>query len=224
LDLGRLYQRLIVSCQPVPGGPMDSAGIVVGFALAALAGGASAVRIESAPYVAAVRAATDAPILGLVKRDLADSQVRITPFLADVVRLAAAGADIIAFDATRRPRPASVAELVRAVHATGRLAMADCSDAADARAALAAGADIVATTLSGYVGGDEPVDPDLALVEKLAALSPQVIAEGRIRTPEQAREALRRGAWAVVVGSAITRPEHVTGWFVEALARGARAA
>lgn len=224
MDLDRLDRGLIVSCQPVPGGPMDSAEMVVGFALAALAGGATGLRIESAPYVAAVRDATDAPIIGLVKRDLADSPVRITPLLADVVGLAAAGADVIAFDATPRPRPTPVADLVQAVRATGRLAMADCADAADARAALAAGADIVASTLSGYTGGPEPEEPDLALIAELRALTPRVIAEGRIRTPGQAREALRRGAFAVVVGSAITRPEHVTGWFVDALAGGADAA
>jgi putative N-acetylmannosamine-6-phosphate epimerase len=226
LDLARLEHNLIVSCQPVPGGPLDRAEIVVGFALAALAGGAAGLRIESAAYVAAVRAATSAPIIGLVKRDLPDSPVRITPYLADAVALAAAGADVIAIDATRRPRPTPVAELVHAIRRSGRVAMADCADAADAAAALAAGAEIVGTTLSGYLGGPEPEEPDFTLVEALRRLAPRVVAEGRIRTPDQAAEAMRRGAWAVVVGSAITRPEHVTGWFAAALrgARGPRAA
>ncbi|WP_290752668.1 putative N-acetylmannosamine-6-phosphate 2-epimerase [Amaricoccus sp.] len=224
MDLDRLRHGLIVSCQPVPGGPMDAPAMVVGFALAALAGGAGGLRIESARHVAAVRAATDAPVIGLVKRDLADSPVRITPWLADVVGLAAAGADIVAFDATRRPRPVTVPDLVRAIHASGRRAMADCAGVEDARAALAAGADLVGTTLSGYTGGPEPEDPDLDLVAALAHIAPRVVAEGRIRTPGQARAALARGAFAVVVGSAITRPEHVTGWFVDALAGGADAA
>jgi len=214
-----IADSLIVSCQPVPGGAMDDAGSVVGFARAALDAGAGGLRIESAPYVAAVRAAVTAPIIGLVKRDLGDSPVRITPFVGDVEALAEAGADIVAFDATDRPRPAPVADLVDAIHARGRLAMADCATVEDARGALAAGADLVGSTLSGYAGGPEPVEPDLALVAALRALTPHVVAEGRLRTPEQAAAAVRAGAAAVVVGSAITRPEHVTSWFGEAVAR-----
>ncbi len=214
-----IADSLIVSCQPVPGGAMDDAASVVGFARAALDAGARGLRIESAPYVAAVRAAVSAPIIGLVKRDLDDSPVRITPFLDDVAALADAGADIIAFDATDRPRPVAVAALVAAIHARGRLAMADCASVGDAEAALAAGADIVGSTLSGYTGGPEPVAPDIALVAGLRALTPHVVAEGRLRTPEQAAAAVRAGASAVVVGSAITRPEHVTAWFGDAVTR-----
>ena len=99
--------------------------------------------------------------------------------------------------------------------------MADCSDEAEGRAALAAGADIVGSTLSGYVGGSEPVEPDIDLVRRLRRLTPHVIAEGRIRAPDQAAAALRAGAFCVVVGSAITRPEHVTGWFAAALREAA---
>lgn len=222
MDLDRLNRSLIVSCQPVPGGPMDSPEMVVGFALAALAGGAAGLRIESARYVAAVRAATPVPIIGIVKRDLAGQPVRITPLIEDVVALAGAGADIIAVDATRRPRSVAVADLVQAIRAAGRVPMADCAEAGDAREALAAGAEIVGSTLAGYTGGPEPTQPDLDLVAAMRRMTPRVIAEGNIRTPEQAAEALRRGAWAIVVGSAITRPEHVTGWFCAALA-GVRA-
>jgi len=196
---------------------MDRAEMVIGFALAALQSGATALRIESAPYVKAVRAATGAPIIGIVKRDLDDSPVRITPFIADVDALADAGADIIAFDATDRPRPATMQALVDAAKARGKLTMADCSSLEDARAALAAGVDFVGTTLSGYVGDDEPVDPDLALIAAMRRLTPYVIAEGRIRTTEQAAAAAAAGAFSVVVGSAITRTEHVTSWFREAL-------
>jgi N-acetylmannosamine-6-phosphate 2-epimerase/N-acetylmannosamine kinase len=210
---------LIVSCQPVPGGALDDAVSVVGFARAALDAGARGLRIESAAYVAAVRAAVAVPIIGLVKRDLDSSPVRITPFLTDVDALAGAGADIIAFDATDRLRPTPVADLVASIHAHGRLAMADCATIEDGRAALASGADIVGTTLSGYTGGPEPAEPDLALVAALRALTPHVVAEGRLRTPEQAAAAVGAGALAVVVGSAITRPEHVTGWFRDAISR-----
>lgn len=222
--MGRSLGRgaLVVSCQPVPGGPMDRADMVVGFALAALAGGAAALRIESAAYVNAVRRATDVPVIGLVKRDLADSPIRITPFVEDVRALADAGADIVAFDATARARPAAVAVLVAAAHDRGVRTMADCASVDDGRGALALGVDFIGSTLSGYVGGPEPEEPDLDLVAGLRTLTPHVVAEGRIRTPAQAAEAIRRGAWAVVVGSAITRPEHVAGWFRAALDDAAR--
>ena len=222
MDLNRLDRKLIVSCQPVPGGPMDRADIVAAFALAALDGGAAGLRIESVANVSAVRAATAAPIIGLVKRDLSDSPVRITPWLEDVTALSRAGADIIAFDATERPRPVPVADLIAAAHGAGRLAMADCSSAPDAKAALAAGADIVGSTLSGYTGDRTPDGPDYALLEELRRLTPRVVAEGRVKTPDEAARALARGAWCVVVGSAITRTEHVTSWFAGALAKDPR--
>lgn len=221
--LDQLRGGLVVSCQPVPGGPMDRPEIVTAFALAALAGGAVGLRIEGVANVRAVRAATGAPIIGLVKRDLDDSPVRITPRLDDVRDLAGAGADIIAFDATDRPRPASRAELMAGVRAAGRLAMADCATPADGLALHALGADILGSTLSGYTGGTVPDAPDLDLVRALARTGAFVMAEGRYHVPALAARAIRAGADAVVAGSAITRTEHVTGWFVEAIAAAAAA-
>ncbi|WDR03020.1 putative N-acetylmannosamine-6-phosphate 2-epimerase [Devosia algicola] len=222
--LERFKHRLIVSCQPVTGGPMDNAEAVVGFALAAEAGGAAALRIESITYLKAVRPRTTLPIVGIIKRDLDNSPVRITPFIADAIGLCEAGADIVAFDATDRVRPANIDDLVAAIHDNGKLAMADCSSLGDAKAALAAGVDCVGTTLSGYVGGPVPDGPDFALIAAMRDLTPYVIAEGRIKSLDDAAEALRRGAHSVVVGSAITRTEHVTEWFAEIVKRTAGAA
>jgi N-acetylmannosamine-6-phosphate 2-epimerase/N-acetylmannosamine kinase len=223
LDLiERLRGSLIVSCQPVVGGPLDRPDIVVGFALAALASGAAAVRIEGIANVTAVRAATDAPIIGLVKRDFPGTTVRISAILADIDALATAGADIIAFDATAYPRPVPAADLLAAIHRHGRKAMADISTAAEANAAARLGADLVGTTLSGYMEGEVPDAPDFPLIRAIAACGKPVIAEGRIRTPEQARAAIEAGAYAVVVGSAITRPEHITEWFATAVAGAVR--
>lgn len=221
-SIERLRGSLIVSCQPVVGGPLDRPDIVVGFALAALASGATAVRIEGIANVTAVRAATDAPIIGLVKRDFPGTTVRISAILADVEALADAGADIVAFDATAYPRPVPAADLLAAIHQRGRLAMADISTAAEAAEAARLGADLIGTTLSGYMEGDVPEAPDFALVAAVAGLGKPVIAEGRIRTPEQARAAIAAGAYAVVVGSAITRPEHITEWFASAVADAVR--
>lgn len=213
---------LIASCQPVPGGPTDSADFIVGFALAARDGGARGLRIEGVTNVAAVAKACDLPIIGIVKRDLAGSPVRITPFLDDATALADAGAAIVAFDATDRPRPESVAALVAAIHGRGALAMADIATAVEAEAAVAAGADIIATTLSGYVSpGPVPDAPDVELVRACRGLGRPVVAEGRYNAPSLAAAAVRAGAHAVVVGSAITRPEYIARWFADAIAAAA---
>lgn len=223
MKLDRLRNGLIVSCQPVPNGPLDDARSVVAFARAAMAGGACAVRIESIDYVRAVRAASDIPIIGIVKQDRQDSEVRITPTPDLVAALSSAGADIVAVDATRRPRPTSVEDLLATIKVHGKLAMADCSDIGDAQAALAAGADLIGTTMSGYTGGPVPVLPDLALIAALRQLTPHVVAEGRFNSPELAAEATRRGAFCVVVGSALTRTEQATSWFRSAMDRAVAA-
>lgn len=213
----RLRHGLIVSCQPVPGGPFDDPASVVRFALAARDAGAVGLRIEGAANVLAVRSCCDLPVIGLIKRDLDDSPVRITPRVEDVAALAEAGAAIIAFDATDRVRPVPVVDLLAAVRAQGCLAMADIATLDEARAAQ--GFDLVGTTMSGYTAGPTPETPDLALVRHAAALGRPVIAEGRYNQPGLAAAALRAGAFAVVVGSAITRPEHVTTWFRAAMAQ-----
>ncbi len=212
-----VIKGLIVSCQPVPGSPFDTPDGVTEFARAAVASGAVGLRIEGAANVAAVTRALNLPVIGLIKRDLPDSDVRISPLLEDIAALAAAGASIIAVDATDRPRPVPVADLLAAIRATGRRAMADCATLADAEAAIKAGADIVGSTMSGYTGGPVPSAPDLALVRALSRLGVPVLAEGRYNAPHLAAAAIRAGADGVVVGSAITRPEHITAWFAESI-------
>ncbi|MFK7890989.1 MAG: N-acetylmannosamine-6-phosphate 2-epimerase [Granulosicoccus sp.] len=219
--LAILQGRLVVSCQPVSGGPMDRTDIIVAFAEAAILGGAAGLRIEGAGNVAAVLATLDVPVIGLIKHETPEG-LRITPGLDDVQALVEAGAHVIAFDATQRTRKHSIAEMVQTIHAAGRLAMADCSSADDASEAFAAGADILGTTLSGYTGDTVPEGPDLSLIETLRMHGVPVFAEGRYNSPELARGAIVQGAWAVVVGSAITRAEHVTGWFADAIARAER--
>ena len=191
--------------------------MVAAFALAALDGGASGLRIQGAENLAAVRAVTKAPVIGLVKTDLTDSPVRITPLLEHVTSLAEAGADIVAVDATHRPRPVALDRLLREIHDRGMLAMADCATKIEARDARDLGFDILGSTLSGHVGGPIPEGPDLDLVAAMAGMGAFVVAEGRYQTPRDAADALRAGADAVVAGSAITRPEHIASWFVAAM-------
>ena len=218
----RLRTGLIVSCQPVDGGPMDDDDTVVRLAQAALIGGADGLRIEGAARVARVRAALPGTlIIGIVKKDLSGSPVRITPYTDDVAALDRAGADIIAVDATDRVRPQPVEHLIQRINQLGRIAMADCSCLEDARRASDAGAAIVGTTLSGYTGGAVPTAPDLALLAAMTREFDRVMAEGRFNTPTDCARARELGAWAVTVGTAITRTEIVAQWFAEAMAQAA---
>lgn len=211
---------LVVSCQPVDDGPMDDPKIITAMALAAAIGGAAGLRIEGLDNLAAVRAKTALPIIGIVKRDLPETPVRITPYHEDVAGLAKNGADIIAYDATQRPRPVPTGDLVRAIKDAGKLAMADCATVADAKTALLQGADIIGTTLSGYAYHMTPpgAAPDFDLIEKFRKLGGFVMAEGRFNSPELAGKAMAAGANCVTVGSAVTRIEHITGWFAQAVA------
>lgn len=208
---------LIVSCQPVPGSPLDTPAIVAAMALAAEQAGAVALRIEGVENLRATRAQVTVPIIGILKRDLEDSTVRITPFLEDVDALALAGADIIAIDGTQRARPVAIEALLARIHQHNKLAMTDCSCVEDGLFCQRLGAEIIGTTMSGYTAAHTPDEPDLALVQALHAAGCRVIAEGRYNTPAQAAEAMRQGAWAVTVGSAITRLEHICGWYNTAL-------
>lgn len=210
---------LVVSCQPVEGGPLDDDDVVCRLAQAAVAGGAAGVRVAGARRVARVRSAVMTPVIGIVKRDLDHFPVRITPCLADVQDLLDAGADVVAVDATWRPRPVALETLLQAIRAHGAIAMADASSLEDGLAAHAMGFDIVGSTLSGYTGGPVPDGPDLELVRALAGRGLRVMAEGRFNTPAQAAAARQAGAWAVTVGSALTRLELATQWFCEAVAR-----
>lgn len=204
---------------------MDSTAIVTALGLAAVAGGSAGLRIEGADSVRSLASACSLPIIGLIKRDLADSPVRITPLLEDVDALANAGASIIAYDATQRIRPFPTATLVQRIHDAGLLAMADCARIDDGRQALAEGAEILGTTMSGYAYDELPeiAPPDFDLIREFATLGAFVIAEGRMRFPDEAALAIQSGADAVVVGSAITRVEHITSWFSDAIAEAAEA-
>lgn len=219
--LDSLNGGVVVSCQPVSNGPMDQPSIVGAMACAAVAGGAVAVRVEGIENVRAVRPLVDVPLIAITKRDLRVSDVRITPSVEDVNALAACGADVIAYDATDRLRTDRREDIVRAILDNDILAMADSASVEDAKQAIQDGAAIIGTTLSGYIGtpAQSTDAPDLELVREFAKLNAFVMAEGRYRTPELVAAAINCGANAVTVGSALTRLEVATHWFVEAASR-----
>lgn len=209
----QLQGQTVVSIQPVPDSPLEKTEFIVAMAQAAEQAGAKALRIEGAANVAAVSRAVNLPIIAIVKRDLTDSPVRITPYLCDVASLAEAGATIIAFDATNRERPESRDVIAKAIQESGCFAMADCSNFEDGLWANEVGVDIIGSTLSGYVGGEEPTEPDLQLVKQFSQAGFFTMAEGRYNTPELAAQAIAHGAVAVTVGSALTRLEVMIDWF-----------
>jgi N-acylglucosamine-6-phosphate 2-epimerase len=221
--LDQLRGRLVVSCQAPPGDPLRAPDHIAAIAAAAVVGGAAAVRINSPEDIRAVRSRVDVPIIGLWKDGT--EGVYITPTPRHVIAVVDAGADIVALDATGRPRPggATLEECVEAAHAAGALVMADVSTLEEGLAAERVGCDLVGTTLSGYTPHSrQDRSPDLDLVADLAAeLTVPVVAEGRIWTPEEAVAALRNGAWCVVVGTAITRPRVIAGRFADALTAAA---
>ncbi|ANS86855.1 N-acylglucosamine-6-phosphate 2-epimerase [Vibrio scophthalmi] len=209
----QLQGQTVVSIQPVPDSPLEKTEFIVAMAQAAEQAGAKALRIEGVANVAAVSRAVNLPIIAIVKRDLTDSPVRITPYLCDVASLAEAGATIIAFDATNRERPESRDVIAKAIQESGCFAMADCSNFEDGLWANEVGVDIIGSTLSGYVGGEEPTEPDLQLVKQFSQAGFFTMAEGRYNTPELAAQAIAHGAVAVTVGSALTRLEVMINWF-----------
>ncbi|TRW42992.1 N-acetylmannosamine-6-phosphate 2-epimerase [Georgenia yuyongxinii] len=216
-----LRGRLVVSCQAYPGEPMRDPRTMAQIAQAVVAGGAAAVRAQGIADVRQVVTAVDVPVIGLWKDG--DDGVYITPTLEHAVAVAEAGAQIVALDGTRRPRPdgRTLAETVAGLREQADvLVMADCGSIADALAAQDAGVDILGTTLSGY-SGERPktVGPDLELVDEMVAgCTLPVMVEGRVHTPAQAAEALAHGAFSVCVGTAITHPTTITTWFADAVA------
>ncbi|MFE7504684.1 N-acetylmannosamine-6-phosphate 2-epimerase [Promicromonospora sp. NPDC057488] len=218
--LDAMRGRLTVSCQAYPGEPLRDPRTTAQMARAVVDGGAAAVRVQGLADIAAVVAAVDVPVVGLWK-DGGDG-VFITPTLDHARAVVRAGAHVVALDGTRRPRPdgRTLAETVRSLREESDvLVMADCGSLADALAAQDAGVDLLGTTLAGYTGERAKTQgPDLELVEELVlGCELPVVVEGRVHTPDQAGQALRRGAFSVCVGTAITHPTTITSWFVAAL-------
>jgi len=211
-------RSIVVSCQAAADNPLHDPDSMALMARAAVAGGAKAIRANGPADVAAIRAAVEVPILGINK--LGDPRgVFITPDAACAVEVAVAGAAVVALDGTRRPRPDGRSLRDHVAEIRERLdveLMADVDSVEAGVAAREAGVDLVATTLSGYTGGAVPEEPDVALVAQLAqALDCPVIGEGRYWTPDDVKAGFDAGAYAIVVGTAITNPMAITRRFVE---------
>ncbi|MBD1923301.1 N-acetylmannosamine-6-phosphate 2-epimerase [Microcoleus sp. FACHB-831] len=209
----QLPKGLIVSCQAPESSPLHEPGVIAAIACAAVNQGAVGLRIDTPAHVSAVRSRVNAPIIGLWKQQIPGYEVYITPQFKHAEAIARSGADIIAIDATLRNRPdgESVEILIARIHdELGKPVMADVDTIEAAIAATAAGADIVGTTLYGYTPQTQHLSPpgfDL-LTQMVEQLNVPAICEGGIASPQMAKSALELGAYAVVVGTAITGIDH----------------
>ena len=213
---------LVVSCQAHRLDPLYGSLFMQKMAESAALGGAIAIRANGFQDIKAICQAVALPVIGIVKDVYPSSSVTITPTFREACEAARAGACVIAVDGTRRVRPGAddLGALIHRIHTELQLAvLADVSCLDDGRYAIDLGADALATTLAGYVDGQSAAaGPDLDLVHTLVQrVHVPVIAEGRYDTPGQAAAAMLIGAWAVVVGSAITRPTKITEQFARAM-------
>lgn len=214
---------LIVSCQAYKGDPLYGSEIMAAMARAAEIGGAVAIRANSPSDILAIRQTIKLPIIGINKIQFPHSDVYITPTKEAAKAISDAGIDVIAIDATPRDRPGGVllAELVEFIHEILRKPiMGDVSCLEDALLAESLNIDAVGSTLAGYTAHGRPTKegPDIEFVSELVnELKLPVVAEGRFRDPEQVSRAIDIGAYAVVVGGAITRPEDITRRFIQAI-------
>lgn len=216
-----LKGAVIVSCQAGPESPLSNPAMIAALAQSAAMGGANGFRVDGPANVEAVRAVSTLPIFGINKVDRDGYDVRITSTTADALAVVTAGADIVALDGTGRPRPhgETLAQIISALHDMDIPVMADISTHDEARTAVDAGADMVGTTLAGYTPATNHLDktaPAFALLEEIRELPVPVIVEGRIWTTDHVTACFAGGAYAVIIGSAITVPQFITRRFVAA--------
>lgn len=221
----QLRGKLIVSCQALPHEPLHSSFIMGRMALAAKEGGASGIRANTKEDIAEIQTQVDLPIIGIVKKDYEDCKVYITPTMKEIDELMEVKPEIIAMDATidKRPGGVSLDEFFAQVKEKypEQLFMADCSTVEEALHADELGFDFIGTTMVGYTdqSRDYKIEKnDFEILRKIVAnVKHPVIAEGNINTPEKAKRVIELGAFSVVVGSIITRPQLITKPFADAL-------
>ena len=204
-----LQQGLIVSCQAPAESPLHDPAVIAAIAQASVNQGAVGVRIDTPAHVTAVRSRVSVPIIGLWKQQIPGFDVYITPQFEQARAIAVAGADVIAIDATLRQRPGgeTVRSLIAQIHQDlGKPVMADVDTLEAGIAAAEAGADLVGTTLYGYTAETrDRIPPGFDLLAQLVdRLAVPIICEGGVASPQMAQQALKLGAYAVVVGTAIT--------------------
>ena len=226
--LDAIHGKMIISCQAIPGEPlyMEDDSIMYLMARAAKRAGTPAIRTSSIRDVVAIKEETGLPVIGLVKITYPGYDSYITPTMKEIDDLVAVGSDVVALDCTLRKRGdgTTINEFIAQIKEKypDIILMADISNYEEGINAWKCGVDIVGTTMSGYTDYTSKKDePDYELMRRLAEdIDIPVIGEGKIHYPDQAVKALQTGAWAIVVGGAITRPLEIAQRFMKAIDEG----
>ncbi|AEH50424.1 N-acetylmannosamine-6-phosphate 2-epimerase [Pseudothermotoga thermarum] len=204
----QIPRGIIISCQLEPGDPIEDVCFVVSMAKAAKYAGAVAIRTNEAKHVRAIKESLDIPVIGLVKDR--NYKAFITPTFEHAKQVIEAGADLVAIDCTRNERPVELDKLFEQIRLEFPNVgiVADIADELDAERVQSLKPDFIATTLCGYTSYTQGWRiPNLDLVKKLSKkLFIPIIAEGGYSTVEEVEKAFEYGAYAVVIGTAITRP------------------
>lgn len=226
--LERIKGKLIISCQALKGEPLyvEEKSIMPFMARAAKQAGSPCIRTNSIRDVIAIKEETALPVIGIIKITYPGYDSYITPTMKEIDELVAADSDIVALDCTMRRRGdgKSINDFIKEIKIKypSIVLMADISTYEEGENAYKCGVDFVGTTLSGYTPYSmQSEEPDFALVKKLSSLPLPIIAEGRVHYPQQARKMIENGAYAVVVGGAITRPLEIATRFIDEMKKAA---
>lgn len=203
-----MNRGLIVSCQALENEPLHSSYIMSRMAVAAKEGGAVGIRANGADDIVAIKKEVNLPVIGIVKINYPDMKSYITPTMKEVDILVETGVDVIALDATINQDEEFLKSIFKKY--PSQKFMADISTIEEGLRAGELGFHYVGTTLVGYTEHSKGMNNFEVLEALIKECKGKVIAEGNFDTPEKARKALEMGAYAVVVGSAITRPQLIT--------------
>lgn len=217
MNLDLFSCSLIVSAQASPEAAVDHPETIWQLAKCSLDQGVRVLRLQGISNIRYIKERWNGPVIGLIKRDFADSEIYITPTKQEVSELIEAGVEVIALDATPRKRPGdeSLQELVQLIHSKGIRAMGDCDSPESIDYAIKCGCDFIGTTLAGYTPARKMTPgPDFDLLRYAVSKGFPVIAEGRYSERWEVEAALRIGASAVVIGGAINDPVKQTNRFL----------
>lgn len=208
-----MERGLVVSCQALENEPLHSSFIMSKMALAAKQGGAVAIRANTVEDIKAIKKEVDLPIIGIIKKSYPDMASYITPTMIEVQALVEVGVKILAVDATFDQDIEFLRSLKKSY--PNQKFMADISTVEEGVRAEELGFDYIGTTLVGYTTQSKGKNNFEVLEGLIKACQKPIIAEGNFDLPEKARKAMEMGAYAVVVGGAITRPQLITKKFAE---------